>query len=61
MTLLPPEELYHMGRLLHLVEILFTIEITEWFLTRFIRLRTIAWNPLGTLIATGAADRTLRV
>jgi len=24
-------------------------------------LRTIAWNPLGTLIATGAADRTLRV
>lgn len=24
-------------------------------------IRTIAWNPLGTLIATGAADRTLRV
>ncbi|KAG9238614.1 WD40-repeat-containing domain protein [Amylocarpus encephaloides] len=24
-------------------------------------LRTIAWNPLGTLIATGAADKTLRV
>jgi len=25
------------------------------------RLRTIDWNPLGTLIATGATDRTLRV
>jgi len=24
-------------------------------------LRTIDWNPLGTLIATGATDRTLRV
>ncbi|CZR60898.1 probable THO complex subunit 3 [Phialocephala subalpina] len=24
-------------------------------------LRSIAWNPLGTLIATGSADRTLRV
>lgn len=24
-------------------------------------LRTIAWNPLGTLIATGASDRTLRI
>ncbi len=24
-------------------------------------IRCIAWNPLGTLIATGAADRTLRV
>ncbi|SPN97813.1 related to AAC-rich mRNA clone AAC3 protein [Cephalotrichum gorgonifer] len=24
-------------------------------------LRSIAWNPLGTLVATGAADRTLRV
>lgn len=26
-----------------------------------IRIRAIAWNPLGTLIATGSADRTLRV
>ncbi|KAF2089069.1 WD40 repeat-like protein [Saccharata proteae CBS 121410] len=24
-------------------------------------LRTLAWNPLGTLIATGAGDRTLRI
>jgi THO complex subunit 3 len=24
-------------------------------------LRSIAWNPLGTLIATGSADKTLRV
>ncbi|TQS31491.1 hypothetical protein Golomagni_08228, partial [Golovinomyces magnicellulatus] len=24
-------------------------------------LRTIAWNPLGTLVATGSADKTLRV
>ncbi|KAK5651767.1 hypothetical protein OQA88_11729 [Cercophora sp. LCS_1] len=24
-------------------------------------LRSIAWNPLGTLVATGAADKTLRV
>jgi len=24
-------------------------------------IRSIAWNPLGTLIATGSADRTLRV
>ena len=24
-------------------------------------IRTIAWNPLGTLIATGAGDRTLRI
>ena len=24
-------------------------------------IRTLAWSPLGTLIATGAADRTLRV
>ncbi|EGS23333.1 WD40 repeat-containing protein [Thermochaetoides thermophila DSM 1495] len=24
-------------------------------------LRTLAWNPLGTLIATGASDKTLRV
>lgn len=24
-------------------------------------LRSIAWNPLGTLIAAGSADRTLRV
>lgn len=26
-----------------------------------LRLRTIAWNPLGTLIAAGSADKTLRV
>lgn len=24
-------------------------------------IRSIGWNPLGTLIATGAADKTLRV
>ena len=24
-------------------------------------IRTIAWNPLGSLIATGAGDRTLRI
>jgi hypothetical protein len=24
-------------------------------------IRSIAWNPLGTLIAAGSADRTLRV
>lgn len=24
-------------------------------------LRSIAWNPLGTLVATGASDKTLRV
>lgn len=27
----------------------------------FCRLRAIAWNPLGTLVATGSADKTLRV
>lgn len=27
----------------------------------FISIRTIAWNPLGTYLATGCADRTLRV
>lgn len=25
------------------------------------RLRSIAWNPLGTLVATGSSDKTLRV
>lgn len=25
------------------------------------RIRSIAWNPLGQLIATGSADRTLRI
>jgi WD40 repeat protein len=24
-------------------------------------LRSVSWNPLGTLIATGSADKTLRV
>lgn len=27
----------------------------------FCRIRCIDWNPLGTLVATGAADKTLRV
>jgi THO complex subunit 3 len=30
-------------------------------LTKIRRLRSIDWNPLGTLIATGSSDRTLRV
>lgn len=28
---------------------------------QFISIRTIAWNPTGHLIATGSADRTLRI
>jgi hypothetical protein len=28
---------------------------------RWSRLRTIAWNPLGNLVATGSVDKTLRV
>lgn len=33
----------------------------EYTFDRLCRIRTIAWNPTGHLIATGSADRTLRV
>lgn len=41
---------------------LFVLESKDRELTFYrIRIRTIDWNPTGTLVATGSVDRTLRV
>jgi hypothetical protein len=57
------EDLCRMGKLKHLRlnQPSFQSRCDEQQLTEYISLRSIAWNPLGTLIATGSADRTLRV
>lgn len=47
-----------------MVFILARVSLSVWEFAAdgcFCRLRAIAWNPLGTLVATGSADKTLRV